>query len=669
MKAKKFWAFRPFYIFELIALLLLLVVAFCYDRKLFLILLPFVALIAVYTTYRFFTLQKDIYKFLRGLSDHMDVDNLHNMLELPIPVVVTSSESEIVWYNEKFKGTVLGGEDLYGVNLSRITYLPWEDLENHQGRLITYHDKHYRIYSVNAGSHAGGFHMFYFVDVTELQDVYVKYHTQRPVIMMILIDSYDEVLKNIKESERTQILSDINRLLEQHITSTKGMIQRLQRDQYLAIVEKQYFDQMVEQRFPILDESKNIITSERVPVTLSMGIGFQAPTLEKNEQEARQALEMALGRGGDQVAIKNQDGFQFFGGVSKGVEKRTKVKSRILASTMRELIESSDNVLIMGHSFADLDAIGSAIGLSRACVGIQKNVNIVVNQNTCLANCLIDYYCEFEDAGLFVSPSGALDLVRRNTLLFVVDTHSPHLVESKELYQACKNVVVIDHHRKLVDYIDNALIFFHEPYASSTSEMVTELVQYMGDDCVLTHYHAEALLAGIMLDTKDFVMKTGVRTFEAAAYLKKMGADTIHVKQMFAGSMESYKSKTQLVANAEVYKGCAIVCSEIVSDDIRVIAPQAADELLNIQGVVASFVLFEQNDAININARSRGELNVQVIMEKMGGGGHQTMAGAQVPRAEMSGVKGLLIDSIDEYFEYSFAEKRKNMGHTEKRKS
>lgn len=654
MKRKRlnrhFWAFKPFYIFGVIAFAALLVVSFLYDRFLFCILLPIVLLAVGYMTYKFFTLHKDIYKFLKSLSGHLDADNLKSMFDLPMPVTVVSSQNEIVWYNDQFRDVVLG-EDAYGANLERVTCISCEELMANPGKMVSYRGKYYRVYGVNSGKSVGNFRMFYFIEITQLQEVYEKYYKQRPVVMMILIDSYEEVVKNIRESERTQILSDINRLLEQYIGKSKGFIERLERDRYLVVIEKQYFDQMIEKKFPILDDSKNIITSERVPVTLSIGIGYQADSLEKNEQEARQGLEMALGRGGDQVAVKTEDGFQFYGGVSKGVEKRTKVKSRILASAMRELVENSDNVLIMGHKFADLDALGSAIGLSRACVCCGKNVHIVVDRERCLANCLISHYEEYEEPGMFISPLEALSMVHRNTLLFIVDTHSPHLVESEDVYRSCKNVVVIDHHRKLVDYIDNALIFYHEPYASSTSEMVTELVQYFGEECVLNHYHAEALMAGIMLDTKDFVMKTGVRTFEAAAYLKKMGADTIEVKHMFAGTIESYKKKTQLVSNAELYKRCAIVCSHVVSDEIRIIAPQAADELLNIQGVDASFVLFEQNDTINVNARSRGAMNVQVIMEKMGGGGHQTMAGAQIPRAQMDGVRTLLMKCIDEYFE------------------
>lgn len=637
------------FIMEFVTCLALLLLAFWKDRGLFYVLLPLAFGAIGYTAYKFFSLSKDIALFLKNMSSHLDADNLQNMFALPMPVVVVSDHNEIVWYNDVFREQVMHGEDVYGMDLERITYTSLEKLRDYPGHIIQCEQKYYKIYTVDAGEAAGGFHMFYLIDVTELKQTYDLYHRSRPVVMMILIDSYEEIFKNIRESERSQILSGINRLLEQHIGKTHGFVERLERDKYLAVLEKQHFDQMVEHRFPILDEAKNIISSERVPVTLSLGAAYQGDSLEKNEADARQALEMSLGRGGDQAAVKTTKGFEFYGGVSKGVEKRTKVKSRILASAMLELIESSDNILIMGHRFADLDALGSAIGLARACACSDALVNIVIDRNKCLAGCLIDYYESFEGKGLFISPFDALNLIRKNTLLFVVDTHSAHMLESEDVYRECRNIVVIDHHRKMVDYIDNAVIFFHEPYASSTSEMVTELVQYLGDQVKLKHYHAEALLAGIMLDTKDFVMKTGVRTFEAAAYLKKMGADSITVKGLFASSMEDYKDKTKLVANAEIYKKCAIVCSDLTCKDIRIVAPQAADELLGICGVDASFVLFEQNNVININARSRGAMNVQVIMEELGGGGHQTMAGAQIPNAEMAGVKRLLLQAIDEY--------------------
>jgi c-di-AMP phosphodiesterase-like protein len=645
---KKVWVLRPLFVLTVLVCLLLLGVSYLYRPIIFYIMLPVVLAVLIYSFYKYFTLHKDIYRLLKSMGQHLNTQHLQGMFNLPMPAAVVSHRREIIWYNELFR-KALSQEDLYGAYLNRITYQSLDDLMEHQGQVITYRKKHYKVYTVRSQVDSDDFYLLYFIEVTDLQNITTKYHLTRPVVMLILIDSYEEIVKNARESEKTQILSDINRQLEQYIGKTTGFILKLERDRYFAIVEQQHFEMMLEDRFRILDDVKNIMSTERVPITLSIGVGNQAETLEQNEQDAQQALDMALGRGGDQVALKIEGGFKFYGGASKGVEKRTKVKSRILASAMAELIDNSDNILIMGHKFADLDAVGSAIGLARACQCLGKETRIVLDYNKCMADCLVDYYRKHDQDELFISPHQAMSMVRRGTLLFIVDTHSPHFVESTDVYRACKNLVVIDHHRKMVDYIDNAVIFYHEPYASSASEMVTELVQYFGNECVLAHYHAEALLAGIMLDTKNFIMKTGVRTFEAAAYLKKIGADTVEVRKLFASSMNSYQNKTKLVSAAEVYKGCAVVCSDLLCDDIRVVAAQAADDLLGIEGVDASFVMYEQNDMINISARSMGAMNVQVIMEALGGGGHLTMAAAQIPALDMDKAKQMLLEAIDDY--------------------
>ena len=648
-KFKKVWILRPFMVLAVALSALLLLIAYFYHWVLFVCLFPLVLGALIYMFYRYFRLHREIYRLLKNMGQHLNVTHRQGMFNLPMPAAVVTQRREVIWYNDAFR-KVLSEEDLYGSYLNRITFRSLEELKHHQGDVISYKDKHYKVYIVSSDSETEALHLLYFIDVTELYDTMRKYQMTRPVVMVILLDSYEEIVKNARESEKTQILSEVNRLLEQYIGKTTGFIIRLERDRYMAIIERQHFDKMLQDRFTILDETKNILTTERVPITLSIGIGYQADTFAENEQDARQALEMALGRGGDQVALMIEGGFKFYGGASKGVEKRTKVKSRIVASAMSELILNSDQVLIMGHKFADLDAVGSAIGMARACQCLGKEVHIVLDYHKCLADTLVDHYRKFEqDERLFIPPHEAMSLACRGTLLIIVDTHSPHFVESAEVYQACKNVVVIDHHRKMVDYIDNAVIFYHEPYASSASEMVTELVQYLGNECVLAHYHAEALLSGIMLDTKNFIMKTGVRTFEAAAYLKKMGADTVEVRKLFASSMDSYQNKTKLVASAEVYNGCAIACSDLLTDDIRVVAAQAADDLLGINGVDASFVMYEQGDTVNVSARSMGAMNVQVIMETLGGGGHLTMAAAQIADSDMPKVKQLLLNAIDDY--------------------
>ena len=409
---------------------------------------------------------------------------------------------------------------------------------------------------------------------------------------------------------------------------------------------------MISDKFEILDRVRSISSEGKMQATLSIGIGRGGSGLDDSYNMAKQALDMCLGRGGDQAAVKTANGFDFYGGVSKGVEKRTKVKARIVASALSELIDGCDNVVLMGHRFADLDAIGSCVALATAVRKMGKMSYIAVDEKFNLSKPLIDLLKQRGFDDYFYNPSEVLSVLTKKTLLIVTDTHIKTMLESSEIYDACKAVVVIDHHRKMVGHIDNAVIFYHEQYASSASEMVSELVQYMNKGNTIEQNEAESLLAGIMLDTKNFVMKTGVRTFEAAAYLRKKGADTVQVKKLFADSMESYQRKSQLVSSAKLFQKCAIaVCENADFEDVRIVAAQAADELLSIKNVDASFVMYETKDEVSISGRSMGAVNVQLILEKIGGGGHLTMAGAQIKDVTISQAKEMLFDSINEYYE------------------
>ncbi len=648
MKSGKVWMIKSFILIILILGCGVLGVSYYYNKYLFFGLIPVVLLLVGYSVYRYVKLHRDVERYLKQISKHIGGEDVKNMMLLPMGVIITNSSREIIWYNEAVE-EILNGDEFYGGKLDKITALSFKELSDNQGAIIEYNKMFFKAYHVASTQGEECLHMLYLIDITEHEKVFDKYFKTKPVVMTIVIDSYEEIIKNAKESDKTHVLSEVNRLLEKYIASANGFIQKYERDKYFAVVESYYYQEMIKTKFKILEQVKNIVTSEKIPVTLSIGVGSDGDTIEQNERDSKKALEMALGRGGDQVAVKVFDGYRFYGSASTSVEKRNKVKSRILASAMADLIKAADNVLIMGHRHADLDSLGAGIGMARACECMGKSVNIVLDKKLCLAGELVDYYCKFEDDGLFINEQDALELINRNTLLFIVDTHSPSFLESEKVYRECKNIVVIDHHRRMVDYIDNTLISYHETYASSASELVTELFSYFGEDCTLKSHHAGALLAGIMLDTKNFVMKTGVRTFEAAAYLKRNGADTVAVKKLFAGSMEEYRQKSKIVASAQPYKNCAIASGEgLIS---KVIAAQAADELLNIDNVDASFVIFEQKDAISVSARSLGNINVQVIMEKLGGGGHQTMAAAQIKNIPADKVKQMLIASIDEYCE------------------
>jgi c-di-AMP phosphodiesterase-like protein len=464
-----------------------------------------------------------------------------------------------------------------------------------------------------------------------------------------MVDNYDEMTQEYKDAERAQFMSEIEEVIEKNFTGSYGFYTRIERDKFMTVIEEQGLEALIAKKFDVLDRVRGL-SLHRMSATLSIGVGRDAANLFEAEQMARQALDMCLGRGGDQVAVKTQNGYDFYGGVSKGVEKRTKVKTRIIATALAELIDNSSNVVVMGHRFADLDCFGSCIGMLKSVEAMNKPGVICLDREKNLVAPLLNRLIEsgFNQDSI-ISPERALEKVTPNTLLIVLDTHVSHVLESADVYNACKNVVVIDHHRKLVSYIDNAVIFYHEPYASSASEMVAELIQYFPAHPHITKPEAEAMLAGIMLDTKNFVLRTGVRTFEAAAYLRRLGADTVEVRKLFASTIEDYQQKAAIVANAEIYSRCAIAHIEEQLPNIIIAAPQAADELMTIDGVDASFVIYPYGGGVNVNARSLGSVNVQILMEKLGGGGHQTMAAAQFSDETVENIKTRVVGVIDEF--------------------
>ncbi|MDE7099553.1 MAG: DHH family phosphoesterase, partial [Ruminococcus sp.] len=490
----------------------------------------------------------------------------------------------------------------------------------------------------------------YFHDETEYFNLKKECEESHPNVVILTIDTYDEIMQNAKESEKAHASVEIEQLIEQFMNSTNGFVKKISSNTFYAVIEQRHLNEKIRDKFRILDLARNIKIAGKYPLTFSIGIGQGAKTLAESEKIARQCLDMALGRGGDQAVIKSENGYHFFGGVSKGVEKMSRTKTRIIANAMQDIIMNSDKIFIMGHRFGDLDSVGASCGMAGALKLIGKPVHIVVDKTTNLAVNLIERVESQTENDLFITPQIALDSLGDNDLLIIVDIHNTDCLESYELYDNMKkSVVIIDHHRRAVRSIENSVIFYHEPYASSASEMVTELIQYFRfvDDEKLPVYYAEALLAGIMLDTKSFVMRTGVRTFEAAAFLKKLGADTVAVKLLFSNSFEAYKDRSQIVSSAKIHKNCAIATADFKCDDIRIVAPQAADELLNITNVDASFVIYKTGNTINISARSLGAVNVQVIMELLGGGGHQTMAATQLKDKSINEAFNLLVDAVD----------------------
>jgi len=495
-----------------------------------------------------------IHRLVQSVTQTLKAVDTDLIKDYPLPVVVANDKGEVVWYDDCFRNKVIENNDIYGTSAKDIfPTLKFLAEEFTSGTAETeYNGKKYTVYGVKTKSNNETKYIFYLAENTELKKYYNEYFETRPSIVIFVIDNYEELLQNATDSEKSQIIGEIEYMVEKFVNQTNGFVKKFERDRMVAVIEERYIKKIIDNKFDILDKVRSIVSGDRIQATLSIGVGRGASNLEESENFARQALDMCLGRGGDQAAVKTASGFEFYGGVSKAVEKRTKVKARIIASALTELINAADNVVVMGHSFGDLDSIGSAVGIAQATRHLGKMSYVAVNESRCLALPLINMLRERGVNDLFYTPAEVLQVITKKTLLIIVDTHIKHFVESTDIYNDCRTVVVIDHHRKSVDHIDNAVIFYHEPYASSASEMVSELVQYMHDRKTIGKNEAESLLAGIMLDTKNFVLKTGVRTFEAAAYLRRLGADTVEARRLFSNSMESYQKKTRLVSSAEV---------------------------------------------------------------------------------------------------------------------
>ena len=563
------------------------------------------------------------------------------------PVALLDSNYEILWCNREFDQRILSDDEAFGRDIQKTFGIDMETLTVDGVSTLEYRGHMYKVTCVPVTGRQKNMIYLSFSDITEFAQLLNRFKRTRPVVVLLVIDNYEDVLQNFRESEKAHVSAAIETLLEDFMSNTSGVIRKLSNDKFIAFIEEQHLTEIINAKFNILDKARSISVNDRNNiVTFSIGVGRGGDTFEENENLARQALDMCLGRGGDQAAVKTESGFRFFGGVAKGVEKKSKAKSRIIANALQELVNTSENVYIMGHRFADLDAVGAGTSMAYAIRKLGKQAYFVIDKQKNLSHMLIDKISE-EYSDIIISPSEAAADQTPNNLLIIVDTHNPELVESKELLDDAHQKVVIDHHRKSVNFINDAVIFYHEPYSSSASEMVAEIIQYFKGVESIPSVFAEALLSGIMLDTKNFVMHTGVRTFEAAAYLRKNGADTIRVKSLFTSSIENYSKRAALISSAQIVGRCAIALSYDESDEVRVIAPQAADELLGIRDVDASFVIYKTGGVVNISARSLGNINVQIIMERLGGGGHQTMAAAQLRDITEQQAKDMLIEAIN----------------------
>ena len=570
----------------------------------------------------------------------------YSLTGLPIPTMLIA-DGRVLWYNTIFREEVLNGTDAVTRPIDRI--FPELDLavcSRPHGQDLTVGNKRFTAYA-GAAKGSRGANIVYLVDDTVYKQTLEEYTASRPACLIIVIDSYDELFDDMKDSEQAKELEAINSLLEAYIAKSTGFLRKISNSRYIAVVEERDIHWMLQERFEILDQVRALHPGGFT--TLSIGVGHGGKTLQECHQMARESIDIALGRGGDQAAVKTVDGFEFYGGISHGVEKRSHVRSRIIANALCDLIKKSDSVIIMGHRMSDLDAIGSAIGVLRICKICGVPAVIAVNSDATLAGPLLKTFIDAGEGHNFIPPDQTLDVITPRTLLIVVDTYQKRLLESQKIYEKCKRVVVIDHHRMAVGHIDNPLLLYHEPYASSASELVCELLQFLPKEDNITALEAQALLAGIMLDTRSFALHVGVRTFEAAAWLRSRGAQTADTKLLFNTSKEEYEARAHIVESAYIYKGCAIALSEELDAGMNVVLPMAANDLLTINGVDASFVAVAKNGGVNISARSMGALNVQVILEPLGGGGHLMMAGAQLHDCTLQDAETRIREQIDIY--------------------
>ncbi len=645
---KRFWPVTPMLTTLLIIMAAMTVISLLVSgsTKLFWVLLVITAASAIGVWLLNENIYKDVSGFLRGINTELSPQRSSALDRLPTPVSVLGRKGEVVWYNRAFSEQLLAGGEYNGGSILRINKdFNLEAMRAGESFRLKWEKNWYDCVPVPMQIASGQGSLVYFHNITGLKRTEERYEASRPTVMIIVFDNEEELLK-ARESERVRVFSEVDAIINAWADKSAGICWANVRDKSLIIIEEKEAKRLIDERFSILEAAKQISVEGGTPVTLSIGVGRAGSSIEECEAWALQALDMALGRGGDQAVVKTAEGYSFFGGVSKSSERQSKVRVRMLGASLSNMLESCGNCLVMGHRFSDLDAIGSAIGVYAIAKTLGKPAYIVTDEETTLAGELVSYYRKCGN-DCFIDPAHALDLMRNDTLLIVTDTHSPNFVESRPVLDRAKNIVVIDHHRMMVDHIDNAALMIQESYASSASEIVSELAGSMCERAI-GRPEAEAMLAGIMLDTKNFVLRTGVRTFEASAFLKRRGADTVEVKRLFAENFDTFVEKSRLVSNAFFYKNCAISIADEGIENLRIISSQAADDMLYISGVNASFVLFESDGLINVSARSLGKVNVQLIAEQLGGGGHLTMAGAQFTDCSIDEAVSRLKQAIDQ---------------------
>ncbi len=620
--------------------------------------------IVVYTVWSNNKRKAEISEHINELTISVDKAAQSTIINSPFPLVVIETNGNIIWkssnFIKEFANVDIGN---FLTDIIKELKLKIDKAENTNNIAISENmqigEKNYKIIAeytkLRDKEHKNSYEYMstiYFLDETNYMKLLEEYNNSRTCAGIIVLDNYEELMQRATEEEKLKITSSAEKAIYAWVNKYNGLAIKSERDTYVAIFDQYHLEKIKEDKFEILDEVKEIKTQDNIQLTLSIAISEDEKTNIEEYKSAKAVIDIALGRGGDQAIIKQNGKYYFFGGRTQEVEKRTKVKARIVAQALEELISSSSNVIVMGHANSDIDAMGASMGVYRIAETIGKEVHIVNETNgTSLENFIKDLRESGKYEDVLIGKNEALAKINSDTLLVVVDTDKKNYVEVPELLEKTDRIAVIDHHRRGTDYIENAILTFHEVYASSACELVTELVEYAEDSIKLDTLEVEALYAGIMMDTKNFTFKTGVRTFEAAAYLRKCGVDIIKVKKWFQSDLETYNKISEIVAKSEIIDDTiAISIYEKEDSDVNITCAKAADELLTISNITASFVIGKIGEKIYISGRSIGDINVQLILEKLGGGGHITVAGAQIEGMTQEEVKQELINRINEYF-------------------
>lgn len=606
--------------------------------------------------------RSEISEQLQDLTLTVDSAAKSSLINAPFPLLILETDGNIVWKSSKFI-TEFANIDINNYISELIIDVKTEIEKNKEQKRksiiknIEIGKKQYKVQAEFAKTKkserkkiAEYMLILYFIDETEKYELQKENENKNTCVGIIMVDNYEEVMQRVDTEQKTQLMAKVESSIYDWVNETNGILIKEERDTYVYIFEQRYLEQLKENKFSILDSIKDIVRKDKIQLTLSIAISNEGENDKEVYKSASAAMDVILGRGGDQAVIREDGKYQFFGGKVEEVEKRTKVKARIVAHALEELMSECEKVIIMGHVNPDIDAMGSALGIYRIATSLRKEAYIVTNSESASLKSFIESIQE-EYSEVLIDKQTALSQIDNETLLVVVDTHKKSYVEEPELLEKTNKIVVIDHHRRGTDFIEQSILTFQEVYASSASELVAELIQYTQNEIELPTIEAEALYAGIMMDTKNFTFKTGVRTFEAAAYLRRCGVDIIKVKKWFQSDLESYNKISEIVRKSEIIKDTIAISSyQVQEKDTSLICAKAADELLTIGNITASFVLGTMGEKICISGRSIGDINVQVILEKLGGGGHITLAGAQLENKTIEEAKQELIEKIEEYY-------------------